>query len=61
MFTTSLMKRFYGNLTNGDGRAMALRQAKLEMIERFGDQALPFFWAGFTMVGDGSGPVALPD
>jgi CHAT domain-containing protein len=48
------MKRFYANLAKGLDRGTALQQAKVELIEQFGDQAVPFFWAGFTMVGDGS-------
>lgn len=58
IFTTALMRRFYAQLGQGIDRASALRNAKLEMLERFGDQALPYHWAGFTMVGDGSRPIA---
>jgi CHAT domain-containing protein len=54
VFTISLMKRFYANLAKGMDRGAALQQAKVELIEQFSDQAVPFFWAGFTMVGDGS-------
>jgi CHAT domain-containing protein len=61
VFTTSLMKRFYGNLAKGVDRGVALQKAKLELIEQFGDQALPFFWAGFTMVGEGSKQVRFSD
>ena len=56
-FTTSLMKRFYANLSKGIDRGAALQKAKLDLIEQFGDDAAPFFWAGFTMVGDGSGHI----
>jgi len=61
VFTISLMKRFYGNLAKGADRGAALQKAKLELIEQFGDQALPFFWAGFTMVGDGSRPIRFSE
>ena len=54
VFTTSLMKRFYSNLAKGVDRAVALQKAKLELIEQFGDDAVPYYWAGFTLVGDGS-------
>jgi len=57
VFTTALMRRFYARLATGADRASALRNAKLEMLERFGDQAVPYYWAGFTMVGDGSRPI----
>ena len=54
VFTTSLMKRFYENLAKGLDRGVALQRAKLEMIEQSGDQAVPFYWAGFTLIGEGS-------
>jgi CHAT domain-containing protein len=54
IFTTSLMKRFYSNLAKGMDRGVALQKAKLDLIEQFGDDAVPFYWAGFTLVGDGS-------
>lgn len=57
VFTTALMRRFYAQLSTGADRASALRNAKLEMLERFGDQAVPYYWAGFKMVGDGSRPI----
>jgi CHAT domain-containing protein len=53
-FTTSLMKRFYANLGKGIDRGTALQKAKLDLIEQFGDDSVPFFWAGFTMIGEGS-------
>jgi CHAT domain-containing protein len=31
-----------------------LRQSKLDLLKEFGNQALPIYWAGFTLVGDGS-------
>jgi hypothetical protein len=34
----------------------------LDLIKQFADQALPFYWAGFIMVGDGSRSISLsPD
>ena len=47
------MKRFYANLAKGTDRGTAL-EGRLDLIEQFGDDSLPFFWAGFTLVGDGS-------
>jgi CHAT domain-containing protein len=61
VFTTSLMKRFYGNLAKGLDRGSALQRAKLELVEQFGEQAVPFLWAGFTMVGDASRPISLSE
>jgi CHAT domain-containing protein len=56
-FTVALMKRFYQHLVEGSHKDSALREAKLDLIEEFGDQALPLYWAGFTLIGDGSSQV----
>jgi CHAT domain-containing protein len=61
VFTTSLMKRFYGNLAKGLDRGVALQRAKLELIEQVGDQAVPFYWAGFTLVGEGARPIKFSE
>jgi CHAT domain-containing protein len=60
-FTTSLMKRFYSNLARGMDRGSALQKAKLGLVGQFGDQAVPFFWAGFTMIGDGSRGISFSE
>jgi CHAT domain-containing protein len=54
IFTIALMKRFYEHLASGSDTGVALRQAKLDLIQQFGDQAIPIYWAGFTLVGEGS-------
>src|SRR5438552_7179278 len=56
-FTIALMKRLYQHLINGSDKGAALREAKLDLLSEFGDQALPIYWAGFTLVGDGSTPI----
>jgi CHAT domain-containing protein len=50
--TCTLIERFYRYLTGGEGSA--LRHAQMDLIAEFGDRALPFYWAGFVMVGDGA-------
>jgi CHAT domain-containing protein len=57
-FTIALMKRMYQHLADGADKGSALRQAKLDLLKEFRDQALPVYWAGFTLVGDGSTPVS---
>jgi CHAT domain-containing protein len=49
--TRSLMEGFYGGLAEGQDIAQSLRGAQLAMIESE-DQGHPWFWAGFTLVGD---------
>jgi CHAT domain-containing protein len=56
-FTIVLMKRMYQHLAEGTDKGTALRQAKLDLLKEFGDQALPVYWAGFTLVGDGSSSI----
>ncbi len=54
--TSRLMAAFYGNLLGGQGRAEALRQAKLEQRRR-GVPAIA--WAAFICQGD-PGPLQVP-
>jgi DNA polymerase III delta prime subunit len=54
IFTIALMKRFYEHLASGVDSGSALRHAKLDLLQQFGDQALPIYWAGFTLVGESS-------
>src|SRR5205823_664089 len=57
-YTIALMKRIYQHLVDGHDKGTALREAKLDLLKEFGDQALPVYWAGFTLTGDGSGIVS---
>jgi CHAT domain-containing protein len=58
--TRTLMGHFYHYIVQGEDEATALRKAKADLIEEFGDQALPFYWAGFILVGDASNKIVLP-
>jgi CHAT domain-containing protein len=58
--TSLLMRRFYRNLIReGMGPAAALRKAQLATANAAGTAA-PYFWAGFTVQGDGAMPVTMP-
>jgi CHAT domain-containing protein len=54
IYAIALMKRFYQHLMDGEDEGAALRQAKLDLLKDFGEQAPPVYWAGFTLVGDTS-------
>ena len=51
------MKRHYQHLIDGYDKGAALRQAKVDLLKEFAGQALPVYWAGFTLVGDGASPL----
>lgn len=55
-FTKALMGSFYRHLARKMPTAEALRQAKLEMRARYGAEAPPYLWAGFTLTGI-NGPI----
>jgi CHAT domain-containing protein len=59
--TLALMRGFYGRLASGSDRAAALRDAKLGLLRRFGANAVPYYWAGFVLVGDSAGRIDLKD
>ena len=52
MMTARLMREFYSRLAAGETKADALRNAKLSILKREGSLS-PYFWAGFTLWGDG--------
>ena len=49
--TAELMRQFYANLASGKPRSEALRQAQLSMIRSGGNNADPFIWSAFTLLG----------
>lgn len=58
-FTAALLKSFYIHLANHEDKGSALRGAKLDMIHKFGQEAIPYYWAGFTLSGEAATPVAF--
>ena len=49
--TSQLMTSFYRNLTQGQGKAEALRQAQLELLHSKNNRH-PYFWSPFILVGN---------
>lgn len=58
-YTVALMERFYAHLEEGQDKAAALRQAKLDLLAKYGKQAPPYYWGAFVLVGDGGSPIPL--
>ncbi len=48
---SQLMASFYRNLTQGQGKAEALRQAQLELLHT-NNMSHPYFWSPFILVGN---------
>ena len=58
-FASALMERFYQRLGQGEDTSSALRDAKLDLLAKYGDQVSPFYWAAFIAVGEASTPVGI--
>lgn len=56
-FSLALMTEFYRELANGKPKVVALQEAKLALIRKFGKSATPKLWSGFLLFGEGSEPV----
>ena len=59
VYTRNLMQHFYRYIAAGEDKGSALRHAQLDLLKQFADQAMPFYWAGFIMVGDGSSSIPV--
>ncbi len=58
-FSLALMTQFYKELALGKPKVVALQQAKLALIRKYGKTATPKLWSGFLLYGEGAEP-ALP-
>ena len=55
----ALMERFYSHIAEGQDKASALRQAKLDLLMKFGREVPPYYWGAFVLVGDGGSAIPL--
>lgn len=58
-FASALMDRFYQRLAQGEDTSSALRDAKLDLLAKYGEQVSPFYWAAFITVGEASTPIGI--
>ncbi|MGB7025501.1 MAG: CHAT domain-containing protein, partial [Candidatus Acidiferrales bacterium] len=58
-FTSALMKNFYAHLAQGEDKATALRDAKRDLLAKYGSQVSPYYWGAFVLIGDGGSPLPL--
>jgi len=57
-YTGKLMERFYIHIAEGQPKAAALRQAKLDLLAQDG-RVSPYYWGAFVLVGEGGTAVSL--
>jgi hypothetical protein len=57
--TATLMEHFYQHIAEGEPIAEALQMAQKDMLAVFGKNAQPYYWAGFTVIGDGTRKISL--
>ena len=58
-FASALMQQFYRHLAQGQDTSSALRNAKLDLLAKYGNQVSPFYWAAFIAVGETSTPIGI--
>jgi CHAT domain-containing protein len=58
-YTRDLMVRFYTHIAEGQDKATALREAKVDLLAKYGKQVPPYYWGAFVLVGDGGSPISL--
>jgi CHAT domain-containing protein/tetratricopeptide (TPR) repeat protein len=58
-FASALMEQFYRHLAQGEDTSSALRNAKLDLLAKYGDRVSPFYWAAFIAVGETSTPISI--
>jgi CHAT domain-containing protein len=58
-FASALMEQFYRRLAQGEDTSSALRNAKRDLLAKYGDQVSPFYWAAFIAVGETSTPIGI--
>jgi CHAT domain-containing protein len=58
-YTLDLMQRFYTHIAEGQDKAEALRQAKLDLLTEYGREVPPYYWGAFVLVGDGGSPIPM--
>jgi CHAT domain-containing protein len=57
--TATLMTHFYRHIAASETVAESLRSAQTELLTEFGEDAKPYFWSGFTVIGDGTRKIVL--
>ncbi|HEV2416410.1 MAG TPA: CHAT domain-containing protein [Terriglobia bacterium] len=57
-YTATLMEDFYAQLARGMDVPAALNRAEMDILQRYGHQTAPYYWAPFVAIGAGTGRIA---
>jgi CHAT domain-containing protein len=57
--SAALMTRFYAHIAKGETVADSLRAAQLDFLKEFGKDIPAYFWAGWTVIGDGTRRISV--
>jgi len=57
--SAALMTRFYAHIAKGETVADSLRAAQLDFLKEFGNDIPAYFWAGWTVIGDGTRRISV--
>lgn len=60
-YTATLMEKFYAHLAQGMDDAAALNRAELDILQQYGHQTAPYYWAAFETIGEGKGNFTFPN
>ncbi|HEX5432867.1 MAG TPA: CHAT domain-containing protein [Candidatus Angelobacter sp.] len=60
-YTATLMEKFYAHLSQGMDEAVALDRAEVDILQQYGHQTAPYYWAAFEIIGEGRGRIKFPD
>ncbi len=57
--SAALMTRFYAHIAKGETVADSLRAAQSDYLKEFGNNIPAYFWAGWTVIGDGTRRISV--
>jgi CHAT domain-containing protein len=60
-YTATLMEKFYAHLAQGGDETAALNRAELDILQQYGHQTAPYYWAAFEIIGEGGAKIKFPN
>lgn len=60
-YTTTLMEKFYTHLAQRMDVATALDRAEMDILQDYGHETPPYYWAAFEIIGQAEGKISFPN